>query len=40
VDAVEAAVQTWGAVVVEERSPSLDRIFVARVGRPHEEASS
>ena len=25
-----------GARVVEERSPSLDRIFVARVGRRHE----
>ena len=30
---VQGAVQTWGAHVVEERSPSLDKIFVARVGR-------
>jgi ABC-2 type transport system ATP-binding protein len=30
---VQAAAQSWGARVVEERSPSLDRIFVARVGR-------
>jgi ABC-2 type transport system ATP-binding protein len=30
---VQAAAATWGALVVEERSPSLDRIFVARVGR-------
>jgi ABC-2 type transport system ATP-binding protein len=31
-----AAAQTWGARVVEERSPSLDVIFVARVGRRQE----
>jgi ABC-2 type transport system ATP-binding protein len=29
---VQGAVQTWGAHVVDERSPSLDKIFVARVG--------
>ncbi len=29
---VHAAAASWGARVVEERSPSLDRIFVARVG--------
>ncbi len=28
-----AAAAAWGAHVVEERSPSLDKIFVARVGR-------
>jgi ABC-2 type transport system ATP-binding protein len=28
-----AAAATWGAHVVEERSPTLDKIFVARVGR-------
>jgi ABC-2 type transport system ATP-binding protein len=32
---VRAAAESWGAAVVEERSPSLDRIFVARVGRRH-----
>jgi ABC-2 type transport system ATP-binding protein len=30
---VHVAAASWGARVVEERSPSLDRIFVARVGR-------
>jgi ABC-2 type transport system ATP-binding protein len=30
---VHAAAVSWGASVVEERSPSLDKIFVARVGR-------
>jgi ABC-2 type transport system ATP-binding protein len=30
---VQAAAAAWGASVVEERSPSLDKIFVARVGR-------
>ena len=34
--AAESAAQTWGAQVVEERAPSLDRIFVARVGRRQE----
>jgi ABC-2 type transport system ATP-binding protein len=33
---VRAAAETWGARVVDERSPTLDKIFVARVGRPHE----
>jgi ABC-2 type transport system ATP-binding protein len=33
---VRAAAEAWGARVVEERSPSLDRIFVARVGRRHQ----
>jgi ABC-2 type transport system ATP-binding protein len=33
---VHAAAQTWGAHIVAERSPSLDRIFVARVRRQHE----
>jgi ABC-2 type transport system ATP-binding protein len=33
---VQAAALTWGARVVDERSPSLDRIFVARVGRRQE----
>jgi hypothetical protein len=31
--AVQAVAATWGASVVEERSPTLDKIFVARVGR-------
>jgi ABC-2 type transport system ATP-binding protein len=30
---VRAVAATWGASVVEERSPSLDKIFVARVSR-------
>jgi ABC-2 type transport system ATP-binding protein len=30
---VRATAATWGAHVVEERSPSLDKIFVARVGK-------
>jgi ABC-2 type transport system ATP-binding protein len=30
---VHAAAQTLGARIVEERSPSLDKIFVARVGK-------
>jgi ABC-2 type transport system ATP-binding protein len=30
---VRAAAEAWGARVVEEQSPSLDKIFVARVGR-------
>jgi ABC-2 type transport system ATP-binding protein len=33
-----AAAAAWGARVVEERSPSLDNIFVARVGRRPEAA--
>jgi ABC-2 type transport system ATP-binding protein len=33
---VQVAAENWGAAVVEERSPSLDRIFVARVGRRQE----
>jgi ABC-2 type transport system ATP-binding protein len=33
---VRAAAATCGARVVEERSPSLDKIFVARVGRREE----
>jgi ABC-2 type transport system ATP-binding protein len=33
---VRAVAERWGAAVVEERSPSLDKIFVARVGRKHE----
>jgi ABC-2 type transport system ATP-binding protein len=33
---VQAAAATWGASVVDERSPSLDKIFVARVGRRQE----
>lgn len=33
---VHAVAQSWGAHVIEERSPSLDRIFVARVGPQHE----
>jgi ABC-2 type transport system ATP-binding protein len=35
---VHAAVATWSASVVEERSASLDKIFVARVGRRPEPA--
>jgi ABC-2 type transport system ATP-binding protein len=30
---VQAAAASWGACVVEERLPTLDQIFVARVGR-------
>jgi ABC-2 type transport system ATP-binding protein len=30
---VQVVAKSWGAQVVEERSPSLDKIFVARVGR-------
>jgi len=33
---VRVAAATWGARVVEERSPSLDKIFMARVGKQQE----
>jgi len=35
---VRVAAATWGARVVEERSPSLDKIFMARVGKQQEAA--
>jgi ABC-2 type transport system ATP-binding protein len=37
-DELRAAAASWGARVVEERSPTLDMIFVARVGRRPEAA--
>jgi ABC-2 type transport system ATP-binding protein len=38
VSEVQAVAATWGADVVDEQSPTLDKIFVARVGRRPEAA--